>query len=309
MSVKPKLECTNKYDLFQGHITNRCDKLKPDLVESMRKHGFLPSGAIHVRKIEGGKLEIVRGHHRWQTAKHLGLPVWYIVDETAVENLEDLETLGQDWSVTDHARSKSVHNDDYFTLLEFTKKHGLPIAAAANLLSGVQASAKKIKSGKFQVAEMDHAKEVVKVTDHLFSAGVKFARSAAFVTALSRCFRVPEFQASIVMHKGQNFPKLMEKRGQSNEYLEEIERLYNYASRKPIPLAFRAKEIGTQLQAKFFAKKEDKGDLVQVHPATTPHAEIQTVSDAEAVDMVRFFGGEITTAQQAPADMTFQSAN
>ena len=310
MSVKPKLECTNKWDLFQGHDHNRCDKLKPELIESMRKYGFLPSGAIHVRRIEGGKFEVIRGHHRWLTAKHLGIPLWYIVDETVVDRLEDLETSGQDWTVNDHVKSKSIHNDDYLALLEFQKKYRLPIGVAANLLSGVCASSKKIKSGNFKISgDTTIAETVAKLSDILFDIGIKFSKSSGFLDAVSRCLRVPEFDLNILKQKAQNFPKHMIKRGTSNEYLEEIERLYNYASRKPIPLAFRAKEIGNQIKAKFFTKKEDKGDLVQATLEPTQAVEIQTVSDVEASDLVRFFGGEILASQQTQADVTFQAVN
>jgi hypothetical protein len=63
---------------------------------------------------------------------------------------------------------------------------------------------------------------------------------------------VPEFDLDLFIHKLTLNGSQMRKRGTLNEYLEEIEALYNYgSSRKRIPVAFRAREISKQRQKTF----------------------------------------------------------
>ncbi|MCR4331556.1 MAG: hypothetical protein NUV34_02445, partial [Sulfuricaulis sp.] len=90
MREKPKLQCTHKYDLFEMHELNRPLHDDPRLLASMQKTGFMPSSPIQCVRNGNGTLKVVRGHHRLTYAKRLGLPVWFVVDDTKTD-LFDLE--------------------------------------------------------------------------------------------------------------------------------------------------------------------------------------------------------------------------
>jgi hypothetical protein len=257
--MKARLESTTDYAMFEMHPCNRPLAEKPELEQSMKTHGFMPSGAIHVRRNGNGTLKVIRGHHRLHCAKRLKLPVFYIVDETEVD-IFDLEGDSRvAWSMPDFVSARAASGDKACAhLIEFQRKHKLPIGAAASLVAGETASShnaqKMVKQGKFKAGDQSHANAVVQITDALLLLGVEFATSWLFVQALSRALRVPEFDGEAFLAKVRLYPMNLHRRASASEYIEEIEALYNYGAKSPrsrIPLAFRAKEVGMKRQRTF----------------------------------------------------------
>jgi len=257
--MKPKLESTTDYGMFEMHPCNRPLAEKPELEQSMKTHGFMPSGAIHVRKNGSGKFKVIRGHHRLHCAKRLKLPVFYIVDETEVD-IFDLEGDSRvAWNMPDFTAARAAAGDKACAqLLEFQRKHHLPIGAAASLIAGESASShnaqRLVKQGKFKAGDQAHANAVVRITDALRDAGLEFASSWLFVQAMSRALRVPEFDGEAFLAKARLYPMNLHRRASAGEYIDEIEALYNYGAKSPrsrIPLAFRVKEVGMKRQRTF----------------------------------------------------------
>jgi len=234
--------------MFEMHDRNRPLHEDPRLLASMKKVGFMPSSPIQCVRNGHGKLKVIRGHHRLDYAQRLKLPVFYIVDESKVD-IFDLEGGKQAWSATDFLRARaSDGNDDCAQVIDFQKRHGLTIGAAANLLGGLSTNngnkVKAIKDGTFKVArDLAHANTVVGITDYCFACGVDFARSSAFVTAISMCARVKEFDPSVFKHRVKLHGGIMRKRGTKEDYLKEIDALYNYGARTTrLALEHKAKE-------------------------------------------------------------------
>ncbi len=250
MSERPKLLNTRNYTIFENHEYNRPLHGDPVLLDSMRRHGFLASSPIHVKHNGNGKLKIVRGHNRFDCAKRLGLPVHYIIDDTKVDIFELEGSPRQAWNGPDYLYARAhAGNADCARLLEFQKQHGLTLGAAASLLGGESAGSgnmiKTIKSGKFKIAaDTSHAIAVVSLTDYCRELGVEFATSSAFVSAVSMCLRVPEFDMEIFRRRLKAHGLTMKRCGRQQEYLDEIERLYNHASKSTrLPLAFMARDL------------------------------------------------------------------
>jgi hypothetical protein len=263
MHEKPKLQCTKNYEIFEMDPINRDLSEKPVLLASMRAHGFMPSSPIHCTRSRGGKLRVVRGHHRLHYAKRLDLHVWYVVDDSNTD-IYDLEgDSNSRWSLRDFLMSRAkAGNEHCQRVLEFQRKHGLPLGVAISLMGGHSAGSDnkqaQVKNGTFKVAgDLSHANAVVDIVDHCKSAGVPVATSAAFVVALSTVVRVPEFDAKVLKHRITLNPGLIEKRSSVDAYLDVLDAAYNYmAKAKRFPLKFRAKEIGRQRQATFGGKNE-----------------------------------------------------
>lgn len=260
----PKLQRTEDYSIFKMHQCNRNLHDNPSLLASMRAHSFLPSGAIHCRDEGNGKLRVIRGHHRLHYAKQLGIPVYYIVDNTDV-NIFNLEGAAcQSWSVGDFAVARAKAGDAACkTLLEFKKKHKLAFGIAASLVGGQSAASgnkqKDVRMGTFRVGDMKHAAAVVSVCNAAAEARVSFAKGAAFVAAVSMVLRIPELDATRFMHQVVTSGHVMNKRGTRLEYLEELESLYNRGihAKHRLPIRFRAIQVGSERQ-KTFGRKSPK---------------------------------------------------
>jgi hypothetical protein len=232
----PKLQVTKDYSLFEMHEFNRPMADDGVLEDSMKNFGFMPSCAIHCVRGLDGKLRIVRGHRRFDKAKRLGLPVWYIVDETN-KDIFYLEGVRSQWSANDFACARAVAGDkDCDKLIEFRDKHHLPLATAAALVGGQSATSnnkvKNVKSGAFRIGDMKHANQVVRITDRCRELNIPFATAGAFVSAISLSLRIPEFDDDLFIHRIDLNGSQIRKRGTVTEYLDEIEALYNYGAKK-----------------------------------------------------------------------------
>lgn len=247
---------TKNYDLFEMHPLNRPIHKNDPVEASMRRVGFMPSSPIQCIKNGNGKLKIIRGHHRFDIAKRLRIPVCYIIDDsnTNIFELEGSSTSA--WNALDFASARARGGDlNMMQLMDFKKKHGLTLGSAASLLGGESAGSnnkiKDIKSGTFKVCtKSTHAKDVVAIVDLLVSRGVDFAKTTSFVAALSRVLRIPEIDYSLLIHRMSLKYHLLAKRGTVKEYLTEIEEIYNHGAKgNRMPVAFRADEVAHQRTA------------------------------------------------------------
>jgi hypothetical protein len=262
--MKPKLEKTYDYSRFEMHDHNRALHDNDVLLESMQKHGFMPSSPIHCVQNGSGKYKIIRGHHRFSYAKRLKLPVYYVLDNSNT-NIFDLEGSAlQAWSVKDFAvgYARSGHKD-IATLLAFKQKHGLTLLSAASLLGGESAGSgnkvKSVKSGKFKLGDTKHATQLVAITDLCREQQIPFATATTFVNALSMALRVPEFDQNIFMHRIRTSGTNLRRRSKVEDYLDEIEALYNYGAKaKRLPLKFKAIELSRQRKETFGGKIKQK---------------------------------------------------
>jgi len=245
--MKPRLESTRNYEMFEHHEFNRPTHEDSVLLESMKKYGFIPSLPIHCVENGSGKLKVKQGHHRLHYAERLKIPVWYIVDDSDADIFE-LEAGKQKWSLGDFAQARIVAgNEDIARLVAFQKRHHLQLGAAARLLSEVCGNKHKsrgIKTGEFRMGDSKHAIAVVGITDLCLEAGIEFAASTSFVGAISMVLRVSEFDPKRLIHRIRLYPASLHRRATVYEYLDEIEAFYNYNAGKltKSPLAFRAKE-------------------------------------------------------------------
>lgn len=276
MHDKPKLQCTRDYSLFDMHQNNRPLREKPMLLESMRLHGFMPSSPIHCKRGPNGRLIVIRGHHRLDTAKRLGLLVWYIIDDSCDNVFELEQDSTQSWNADDFVHGRAVSGDaDCAKVIEFQKKHGLTLGAAASLMGGETAGStnklREIKDGTFKVSsDLSHALTVVRVTDYCKSVGVVWATCSAFVAAISHAVRVPEFDIKLFMRRVSLNPARMQRRTTVALCLDEIEALYNYNSKENrLALAFRALEISRSRQRTFGRPPSPKASTIAAPKSLT----------------------------------------
>ena len=261
MHVKPKRQVTRDYSAFEMHELNRPLHEDARLLASMEKVGFMPSSPIQVIRNGNGKFKVVRGHHRLSYAKRLALPVWFVEDKSKTD-IFDLEGGRQAWSATDFLNARaSSGNADCARVIDFQKRHGLTLGAAASLMGGQSAGSgnhvRAIKDGTFRCAkDLDHASDVVAVTDWCKACGVDFATSSAFVAAVSMCCRVPEFSVDVFKHRVKLHGAMMRRRSTREQYLDEIDALYNYAAKSTrVPLSFKAKEVSRARRENFGGRR------------------------------------------------------
>lgn len=241
---------TTCYSMFVTHEHNRPIENKPALKASMETYGFMPSSPLQCVRDPSGALKVIRGHHRLFYAKALKLPVYYVVDESNTD-LYSLEgDVSQSWRAKDFVFSLAASgNGNYAALEEFCKRHKIQLALAASMLGGQSAGsgnkAKQLKLGTFEVTEdgLNHAENVMAVANAFAECRCDFSRSSAFLSAVSHAIQVPELDYDHLVSAALKHGHLAKKRGTADEYLTEIEAIYNRFRKSPLlAVKVRAKE-------------------------------------------------------------------
>jgi hypothetical protein len=248
MREKTKLQVTKDYGIFEMHPMNRDLHEKPVLLASMKAHGFMASSPIQCVRNGGGKLKVIRGHHRLDYAKRLGLPVWYVIDSSNTD-IYDLEgDASSRWGLKDFLDSRAKAGDkDCAAVKAFQRKHGLTIGSAIALLGGAvdgKNHCLNVKRGTFRVnPDPAFANAVVDIVDDFREAGVAFATTSPFVSAVSMLVLLPEFKPAVLKHRLKLWPAGIQKRSTIDQYLDELDALYNYGAKSGrLALAFKARE-------------------------------------------------------------------
>jgi hypothetical protein len=240
------VHATRNYQLFELCEFNRDVRKIEKLRASMKMHGWIKAYPMHVVRSTGGKLKIKGGHHRFCVAQELKIPAVYVISDDAATVVE-LEEATTPWAFRDYVNSYCrVGNPAYLAVKEFSDSTGIGLGQAASLLAGEGAGSnnqgKKIKSGKYRLEPNKHADEVARLVIICRGMGMAFATTRQFVSALSMALRVPEFRADAFLHRLAINRGLLGKQATVAQYLDAVERVYNYQSKQKIALAFLAKE-------------------------------------------------------------------
>lgn len=248
-----KLQASSNYDLFAMSGFNRDVKKTKSLVDSMRKHGFIPAYPLHCVRGENGKLIVKAGHHRFESAKSLGIAVQYIVCDDAA-TIHELEKATTQWKFSDYVLSHARAGSECCMLIrEMHEASGVSMAQLASMLAGRSASSNNgsaaIKAGVSSSVGIAHAKAVCGVATMLRNAGVKFAANNNLVSAISHCVWLKEFSVDTFLHRVATNLHMLQKQATMNQYLDLIDKVYNHSAKTKVALAFLAKEAAKKRSA------------------------------------------------------------
>jgi hypothetical protein len=250
-----KIHETTKYEMFRVHPVNRSVKKTSALELSMRRHGFIAAYPIHVIQTTDGKLEIKAGHHRFEVASKLGIPVKYVVC-TDNASIHELEKSTNPWSMHDYldsfCRDKNPHYQELKDLVEET---GLRVSQGASLLRGELASSgngrDQFKAGAFMVKTRELADRVRKIVAVAKRCKVDCATHQHFINALSKMLFVEEFSDDVFIQKIKSHSHMITRKATLAESEQMIEDLYNRQNRSRVNLAFLARTASAHRQARF----------------------------------------------------------
>jgi hypothetical protein len=243
---------TTNYALFVLADRNRDLHHCKNLKKSMRDYGWLPTCPAVVRKLPNGCLEIIDGHNRFENAKELGIPVFYVIDEANID-MGVINRSGKRWSLKDFVKSEAKNgNSNYKTAVAYSEASKIPIGLVFAMLAGQSASSQsnqseKIASGTFEIKDTEHLDAVIDMVEHCKSLGFK-ANHAHFVRALSRLMFVEEFSPTIFKQRCSANAASLKVCASVDQQTELIESIYNFraVNGNRVPLAFLAKKTAKE---------------------------------------------------------------
>ncbi len=231
---------TYNYELFKTLEGNRgTNKGHIKSLTSSMEEIYLISPVI-----VNSKMEIIDGQHRYEAAKGLGLPIRYIIDKDAsLRAVQLLNAKSKDWTPTDYMESYiSLGNKEYVKYKLFYEKYKFNHTSCQALLNGNsairgQSSASQFNEGLFVCKDYDHA---TKIADLVKLSGEYYAgyKRRSYIFAIAELMKNNNFDYKQFLIKLNTQRDKMFDCTSKLKYIELIEDIYNYRSRKKVNLRF-----------------------------------------------------------------------
>jgi len=236
-----KINKTKDYSKFKSDPFNRevsDTRRVQKIAESMEKFGWIPSFPINVKK-DGPHFIVRDGQHRLRAAQSIGIDILYVVDESAID-IAEVNSTQKNWSVSDYVGSYAARgNPDYNYLAQFSKRTGIsPMTSAGLLYNNVDGGNVRgtVIRGGFQVRNAEYAELVAGV--YLATVDViGVTNRAGYLTAISRCCTVKEFDRARYIKSVTAHPGLIRNMSVASDLIKQIEYAYNYRKCDRVPLA------------------------------------------------------------------------
>lgn len=227
-----QVECTKDYSQFSLFSQQR--ELRPDLAAkiqaSMRKRGFKATRPIEVND----KMEIVDGQHRYQAAKNLGLPIYYVVDNgSSVEDIREMASATAAWSFNDYVTSRIRQgDDDCKRVAELRELSGLGWSAFIYAcFTDSERVRLEIRAGKFDLTETkQHDIIEFLTTFEVFKPLCSFWTQRNFTLACAAMFAHKDYDHRQMQQRLEYQSTRLVRCANASQYLKMLEGIYNYRS-------------------------------------------------------------------------------
>jgi len=245
----PKTIITDQYELFDIWEFNRDVKKKRQITESMKAHGFDEGCPLNCRPNGNGKYKIVQGHHRFEVAKSLGIPVVAVISKSTTP-VFSLELGNHVWNtndyVTGHARAGK---EELQAVREWQKMTGLPLGLCISWLAGeVTATANKCqhaKRGTYKRKNIEQACRFAELCQYAEDVGFEGAKTSIFAVSVAMCAMVEGWDDGRWEQKCKANAGMLRRQPNRDAYLQMIENIYNSRTRggDELALVFPAKAL------------------------------------------------------------------
>lgn len=227
---------TKDYSKFK-HIDGNRSVVKPHLKRLMAS---IKSNYLFSPILVNEKHQIIDGQHRFEAAKELGLPIYYIIKKGyGLVEVQILNSNLKNWSTDDYMNGYiELGFEDYNLYKLFRQEFGFDhnsclamLSNKGNVRDGGTTLNQNFKDGTFRVINYKEAirtAEKIKMVERYYSG---YARRS-FVMAMLKCFANKEYSHSVFMSKiSYQSTKLVDCTN-VGEYLTLIEEIYNFKSRE-----------------------------------------------------------------------------
>lgn len=240
------IQTTTDYSIFKKYKGNRDTDPKHinNLVESFKK-GVLPF-FIEVNS----NYEVIDGQNRLEALKILGLPVNYVVNNNKYDytDIIRLNNIKKAWKVADYAKywsAQDIPNKwcyEYYNKLKsiYNISDSVLISIIADTAYRINVEAchtLKFKNGLLEIQNTQLVDETVFNISKMFKIlNIENDRSLAF--AFLRVKKAKDFNLKTFFYKLEKYSSLFKKQRDTNQYVELLETIYNYASKTKISLKY-----------------------------------------------------------------------
>lgn len=210
------------------------------LMKSMRNKDLLIPIAVN------SKMEVLDGQHRLEARQRLAydVPYYWTGDDFGLSDVQKINASQKGWTNKDFCTSYiTLGKKDYEVYRWFVETYKLPHTESISLLMGskkIEAgeSAKKLfQGGDFKVKDLNGAKhtaEMLAEIEPLFSHW----KQRNFIKAVLWLLKKKHFSWKVFLKKVELNPTLMQVCMTTEQYIELIEKIYNYKSQNKVSLKY-----------------------------------------------------------------------
>lgn len=231
---------TNDYSMFKNIEGNRnINKLHLKRLKQSIQEKY-----IMVPIIVNNKYEIIDGQHRFESAKDLSKPVYFIkIDGLKLPDIHRLNTNLKNWQADDYlAGYCELGLEDYIIYRDFKEKYKFGHDETKTLLSGTLSSdgnqIDHFRNGTFIVKDLRTAE---KNAEKIIMVGKYYdgIRRRAFVKAMLQLFDHPEYNHAELLNKLSYQSRSLVDCTNYRQYITLIEEIYNYKRNRDNKVYFR----------------------------------------------------------------------
>lgn len=239
-----KVQVTKDYRLFERNSENRQVDIArhKKLLDSMKQYGFLRCFPMVVRRVDGTHLMVKDGQHRLAIAEMLGLPVYWIEEETDFD-IAVINCTSKVWKLRDYAEKYAANGSKpYQEGLDFADQFSLPIGTAFSLLAGTTTFSNcqdQFLDGTFTVKDRPWADRVAEIYGPLVAISA-LVRNVRFIEACMAVCRVKEFDPKRLLAGAERCREKLSSFSTRDAYLDMLEAIYNFGRKQLFGLKIAA---------------------------------------------------------------------
>lgn len=220
---------TYDYSLFRHISGNRnINKANLDRIKKSMSEHYLP-----IPIVVNENMEIIDGQHRFEAAKSLDLPVYYIkIEGLTLDEVRVLNTYGANWNNTDRLYSYcQLGFKEYIKFKDFMEQTGFSYGACIALLSGSPQRSgehgRKFKDGQFKVKNYEKALYNAKLLNQIGEYYPNLKKSN-LLGCMIELFHHADYNHNRMIQKLKVQAHMLPKTGSKETYKANIRDIYNY---------------------------------------------------------------------------------
>lgn len=216
----PKLQATSNYEMFKIIDSNReinKNHLRK-LINSITAKNLLYLFPLVINK----KMEVIDGQHRLSAAKSLGIPVYYMIDNSITKaDIAMMNSNRKGWGIKDYIYFHAKEGDKNYELLDkLLHEHPRLTVMSAVRLMDEKISAfyeggaltNGLRSGKINTINIVLAQIVCNLSHKLYDKNVLYAFNGYFLldikNAIIQSGKLGQQAADIILDEYKQFPPM-----------------------------------------------------------------------------------------------------
>ncbi|QDP46209.1 MAG: putative ParB [Prokaryotic dsDNA virus sp.] len=227
--MKNNILITKDYSQFKFVKGNRAINYTHvnNLVESIKEKD------LQMPIIVDENMNVVDGQHRLEAYRLLKKPVHYIVKKNFnLTDIRQINSVQKSWTPITYMNSfKDLGVEDYVYLEWFVRTYKFGIIESCQMLTNGSQQGKKdaieFKLGNFKITNLEKGKKMA-IRINKIGEYFQYYKKRTFVAAMIFSFKHKEFEWSRFEQKLENFSSMLKNQGSRNDFLINIEKLYNH---------------------------------------------------------------------------------